>query len=121
MYAPSGSKTTRCPPFTSLDTLSSGLFTEQTCAVTARTLRGAAPPRASRAAQVDAAAVRGVIVDVANARGVECNALCVAAGADRARATKDLAKQFVLFKKQDKAAFDALQARAKELNDALPP
>ena len=45
----------------------------------------------------------------------------VAAGADRARATKDLAKQFVLFKKQDKAAFDALQARAKELNDALPP
>ena len=56
---------------------------EQTCAVTARTLRGAAPPRASRAAQVDAAAVRGVIVDVADARGVECNALCVAAGADR--------------------------------------
>ena len=42
------------------------------------------------------------------------------AGAERAAATKRLAKEFALLRRKDKAAADALAARAKALNDALP-
>ena len=44
----------------------------------------------------------------------------LASGVDKAQATKELAKQFALFKRKDKAGFDALQAKAKALNDLLP-
>ena len=42
------------------------------------------------------------------------------AGSERAAATKRLAKEFALLRRRDKAAADALAARAKALNDALP-
>ena len=41
-------------------------------------------------------------------------------GSERAAATKRLAKEFALLRRKDKAAADALAARAKALNDALP-
>ena len=42
------------------------------------------------------------------------------AGAERAATMKRLAKEFALLRRKDKAAADALAARAKALNVALP-